>query len=231
MAWFNHFEGLIYVMYGCLFLVDDLKVLLSVNDNLLGRIKVSMTLGVLQISFFAIHIKIGVFMVLLSLKNFPNIFIVFLDQIPLKVFNINLLFLNKLLLEILLGLSKLKLIVPYRILLLLELFFHYIFKGFGDLDFFVFGDELFCAVAESIFVNVQTLVISYPRSSEFILANVALKRYLVAVVNKMISQLLDRHRFMELALLEYATVIYYLTVLTVGENVVQVVEVRISCLI
>lgn len=127
MAWFNHFEGLIYVMYGWLFLVDDLKVLLSVNDNLLGRIKVSMTLGVLQISFFTIQIKIGVFMVLLSLKNFPNIFIVFLDQIPLKVFNINLLFLNKLFLEILLGLSKLKLIVPYRILLLLEIFCNCIF--------------------------------------------------------------------------------------------------------
>lgn len=90
---------------------------------------------------------------------------------------------------------------------------------------------MFCAIAESIFVNVQTFVILHPWPSKFVLANVALERYLVAVIYKMISQLFDRHRRMKLTLLEYTTIIYYLTVLAVDEDVVQVIEVRISGLI
>lgn len=194
-----------------------------------------MTLGVLnilQITLTVHGIEIGVFLILLSFKNLPNLdCIPLLGQILFKVSDILLLFLYQLLLKVLLGLSKLDLIIHNKILLFLEQLFCYFFLCLGHLNFFVFGDQLLCAVAKSIFINVQTLVIFNPWSPEFILADVALKSYLVAVVNKMISQPLDWHRFMELALFEWTTVIYYLAVLTFGEDMVQVVEVRITCLI
>ena len=193
--------------------------------------KVCMALGVFEI-FFAVHcVEIRVFLILLGLKDLSNLDSVLFGQFSLEVFDINLLFLDKLLLKVFLGLRELDLIVSNEISFLLKQLFCYVILGFALLDFFIFRYKLFCGISESIFVDIETLVIWDPWSSEFILTNVALESDLGAIVNKMVSQFLDWHWIMEFALLVRAAFFDHLTVLAVGENVVQIIKIRIGRLI
>ena len=51
----------------------DFEILLSFDNNLLGRMKILMTLGVLKVFFAMKSIEIRFFLILLRLKDLPDL--------------------------------------------------------------------------------------------------------------------------------------------------------------